>query len=161
MTASATVLNIWCLRHSTGTDFGVNQALAGLAPSIAVAELGGTPLQDFLKSLPGVIGAIDSARSDPDNLYLTTDTAGGLGNSIWPTDRPTLDIQADQSVSPGIQVPVAFSQSLSLWDFDTISADDLLGSITFFESEQGAGELAKLAKSDVESSYYFVTYRVD
>lgn len=160
MPATATILNLWCLRHATGTDLGVNEALAGLVPSVPLADLGGTALGDFVKSLPGVIGAIDSARSDPDNLYLTTDTSGGLDNSIWPPDRGTVDTQAEQSHSPGVTVPVSFSQNLSLWDRDVLS-DDLLGSVMILESEQGAGELAKLAKSDVESSYYYVTYRVD
>ena len=161
MTANATILNIWCLRQATGTDFGVNQALADLAPTLKLDELGGIPLEQFVRSLPGVIAAIDSARSDPDDLYVTTDTAGGLDNAVWPGSGQTVPMQAGQSVAPGIGISVDFSQNVSLWDFDTVSADDLLGSVTIFESEQGAGELAKLAKSDVESSYYYITYRVD
>lgn len=160
MSATATVLNVWCLRQATGTDFGVNNALAGLAPSLALGQLG-APLEDFVRMLPGVIGAIDSARSDPDELYLTVDTAGGLDNAIWPGGGTTIDIQAGQSRTPHVKVSVDYSLNISLWDYDSVSDDDLLGSITMFESERGQGEIAKLAKSDVENSYYYVTYRVD
>lgn len=161
MTANATLLQIWCLRHSTGTDFGVVQALSGLAPAHVLSQLGVGSIESFVKGLPGVVGAMDSARSDPDNVFLTTDTSGDLDNSIWPPGNTTVDMQAGQSVTPGIMIPVSFSQNLSLWDHDPVSDNDLLGSITIFESERGAGEIAKLAKSEVETSYYFFTYRVD
>jgi hypothetical protein len=104
---------------------------------------------------------MESARSDPDNVFITTDTSGDLDNSIWPPGNTTVDMQAGQSVAPGIMIPVSFSQNLSVWDEDSASGNDHLGSVTIFESERGAGEIAKLAKSEVESSYYYVTYRVD
>ncbi len=93
-----------------------------------------------------MVAAIDSARSDPDNLFVTTSTSGDLDDSIWPPGNETVDMQADQTQTPGVVVPVDFSQNISLWDHD-ISDNDLLGSITIFESEQGAGDIAKLAKS--------------
>jgi hypothetical protein len=161
MPATATILNISCLRHATGTDAGVNQALADLAPSIPFEELGGISLLDFVTALPGVLAAVDSARSDPDNLYMTAETSGGLANAIWPPDGTTVDMQAGQSRAPGVTVPVSYAQNISLFDHDWPSGDDLLGSVSIFESELGAGELSKLAKSDVESSYYYITYRVD
>jgi len=161
MTTTATIYKILCVRHATGTDDAVNQALAGLADMIGLEELGGLPLAEFVKSGPGVVEAIDTARSDPDQLYVTTDTAGGLANAVWPQDGGTVDMQAGQSVSPGVSVPVDNSQSISLWEYDSVSDDDLLGSITILESESGVGEISKLAKSEVESSFYYVTYSVD
>jgi len=110
MTATAMILNVFCLRQATGTDSQVNQALAGLAPSIPLADLGGVPLVDFVRGLPGVVGAIDSARSDPDNLYITADTAGDLDNSIWPPGHETVDLQAGQSRSPQVTVPVSHEE---------------------------------------------------
>ncbi|MFI7612854.1 hypothetical protein ACIBP6_16650 [Nonomuraea terrae] len=160
MTATATIQQIYCLRHATGTDLGVVQGLAGLVPVKLLSELEGGTLADFVKGLPNVTAAIDSARSDPDNLFITTSTSGDVEDSIWPPGHETVDMQADQSQAPGIDVPVEFSQNISLWDHDSASSNDLLGSITIFESEQGAGEIAKLAKSEVETSYYYVTYLV-
>jgi hypothetical protein len=159
MTAHATIQQIYCLRHATGTDAGVVEGLAGLVPMKLLSELNGATLGDFVKGLPNVTAAIDSARADPDNLYITTTTSGDLDESIWPPGHETVDMRADQSQAPGISVPVEFSQNISLWDHD-VSRDDLLGSITILESERGAGQIAKLAKSEVESSYYYVTYEV-
>ncbi|XER99907.1 hypothetical protein HEP87_57180 [Streptomyces sp. S1D4-11] len=48
------------------------------------------------------------------------------------------------------------SQDIFLWDFDDVSADDLLGSVTISEDELGSGSLSKLAHSDEEHSYYYV-----
>ncbi|WP_062356711.1 hypothetical protein [Herbidospora yilanensis] len=160
MTANATIRQIWCLRHATGTDFGVVESLTGLVPEKLLSDLNGETLAGFIKGLPNVVAAIDGARSDPDNLFVTTSTSGDLNDSIWPPGNETVDMQADQTQAPGIVVPVDFSQNISLWDHD-FSDNDLLGSITIFESEQGTGDIAKLAKSEVESSYYYVTYSVE
>ncbi|GAA4452237.1 hypothetical protein [Phytohabitans houttuyneae] len=160
MTATATITGILCVRHATGTDDAVNQALAGLVGAIGIGELGGLSLSEFVKRGPGVVEAIDTARSDPDQLYLTTDTSGGLEKAVWPQGGGTVEMQAGQSVAPGLSLPVTSSQSVSLWEYDTVSGDDLLGSVTIMESEAGAGEIAKLAKSEVESSFYYVTYSV-
>jgi len=51
--------------------------------------------------------------------------------------------------------------NISLWDYDSFSDDDLLGSVTILESEAGTGDVAKLASSVVEGSAYYVVYRVD
>ncbi|MER8186913.1 hypothetical protein [Kitasatospora sp. NPDC094015] len=161
MTATATILNVWCLHAATGTDTGVNQAVANLAESIPLDELGAGSLEDIVRAVPAAVEMIDTARSDPDDLYLTTDTGGGLAQSIWPGGEQTVSMQAGQSASPGIPVPVSFAQNLSLWDFDTVSSDDLLGSVRILEEEQGRGTIAKLAKSDVEGSVYYVTYAVN
>ncbi|WP_406086512.1 hypothetical protein [Kitasatospora purpeofusca] len=46
-------------------------------------------------------------------------------------------------------------------DYDSVSSDDLLGSVQIREDEQGRGNVAKVAKSDVEGSVYYVTYAVN
>ncbi|GII94939.1 hypothetical protein [Sinosporangium siamense] len=161
MTATATIETIWCLRQGTGADSDVNQALCDIIPAFFLEEIGERSLADFVKGLPGVARAMDSAHDDPDDLYLTADTSGKLDHSIWPPGYTTVDMRADQSVAPGLCIPVSHTQNLSLWDHDIGSGDDHLGSITIFEAERGGGELVKLAKSDDESSYYYIKYRVD
>jgi hypothetical protein len=159
--ATGTISMIYCVHQATGTDIGVNEAIAGLPEKILPEELGGVRALEVIRALPGVIAAIDTARSDPDDLYVTTNTDGGRDNAIWPGAGRDVKMQADQSVAPRITVPFSGSQNISLWDYDSVSDDDLLGSVTMFESEQGQGEIAKLAKSTVESSYYYVVYKVD
>jgi hypothetical protein len=158
--ATATINMIYCVQQATGTDVAVNEAIASLPEKIVPAELGASSVLDAVRSLPGVISAIDTARADPDDLYVTTDTQGSVDNAIWPGSGQTVDMQAGQSVTPGIAVNVAFSQNISLWDED-VSGDDLLGSVTIMESEQGQGEIGKLAKSTVEGSFYYIVYTVN
>jgi hypothetical protein len=70
-------------------------------------------------------------------------------------------MQQGQSQAPGLSVPIPFySQNISLWDYDVVSADDLLGSITMFELDRGLGPITKKAYSLVEFSCYYVTYEV-
>jgi hypothetical protein len=159
--ATATLLLLYCVKEATGTDLSVIEAIASLPEKIVPSELGFSNVLDAIQSLPGVIAAIDMARSDPDNLYITTSTEGDIGNSIWPGSGNTQDFQAGQSNSPQIAIEFSFSLNISLWDYDTSSSDDLLGSITIFESEQGQGEITKKASSVVEGSYYYVTYIVE
>jgi hypothetical protein len=115
-----------------------------------------------LRALPGVIEAIDVARSDPDNLYITTGTEGDRDLALWPAPGEDVDMRPDQSVAPNVVVDFdTATQNLSLFDHDAVSADDHLGSITIEAAEQGQGEIARRASSEVEGSVYFVTYRVD
>ena len=65
-----------------------------------------------------------------------------------------------QSVDLESSVDFGFSQNLSLWDWDNFS-DDLLGSVTMFASEAGSGPVAKVARSQVEGSAYYVIYEVN
>lgn len=159
---TATINMLYCVHEATGTDVGVLEALVGALPTEFFSDALGVPVFDAIQALPEVIGAIDVARSDPDSLYVTTLTEGALENAIWPSAADeTVDMQAGQSVAPMVSVDFALSQNISLWDHDTVSADDLLGSVTILASEQGRGEIAKLAKSAVESSYYYVFYVVE
>jgi hypothetical protein len=158
--AIATISTIFCVQQATGVDANLAAALTVLPQTIVLANVP-IPGIDFILALPGVLGAIDAARSDPDNLYLTTITQSGRENAIWPAPGQSIDIQATQSVAPNFTLDFISSQNLSLWDYDSVSDDDLLGSVTMFASEQGLGEIAKLAASTIENSYYYVFYRVD
>ena len=80
----------------------------------------------------------------------------------WPSPSNTQDVNADQSFEPGLVLPFQYSQNLSFWDEDGPgNSNDPLGSITMEASEQGLGEIAKIARSDIEGSAYYVIYRVD
>lgn len=70
-------------------------------------------------------------------------------------------MQPDQSVAPGFQVEFVTTQNVSLFDYDSVSRDDHLGSITIPANEQGQGPQARLASSSVEGSVYYIIYRVD
>lgn len=158
---TATVSTIFCVQQATGTDLAVNEAIANLPQTLLPEQIAGVSAIAAIRALPGVISAIDTARSDPDDLYVTTNTNGGRDNAIWPEPGTNVAMQAGQSVAPELTVDFSTSQNLSLWDYDSVSDDDLLGSVMMLADEQGQGEIVKLASSAVESSYYYVVYRVD
>lgn len=155
----ATIETIRCIRSASGIDAGVFEALSRLPLQVAPDEI--DALVASVRALPGVVEAIDSARGDPDNLYVTAGTNPGREQALWPPPDTEIEMRPDQSVAPGVSIDFAFSQNLSLWDYDTVSRDDHLGSIMIEASEQGAGEIARLASSSIEGSVYYVVYRVD
>ncbi|GAB2816972.1 hypothetical protein GCM10022221_13560 [Actinocorallia aurea] len=159
MTATATIENLMCVNPATGTDLHPEGAFAGLFDSALLASLAG-PLSDVVKSIPGIVEAIDRASAFPDELFVTIDNSTKLAHGIWPGGEQTVEVGAGQSVAPNLAIDVPGSVSVSLCEDDVISAD-LLGAVTIFESERGEGEIVKMAKSDVEASIYYVTYRVD
>lgn len=158
----ATITTVFCLQQATGVDGPVNTALFSLIPDvIALDQYLGQPLHEVIRSIPGVAQAIDTARSDPDQVYLTTLTNAGRPNAVWPSPPIEVEMQAGQSSDVDLHLDFQHSLNLSLWDEDSASGDDLLGSITIYPNEQGAGNLVKKACSSVEGSCYLITYRVD
>jgi hypothetical protein len=157
--ATATITMIYCVHEATGIDLGAIEAIATLPAKVVPEEFGGSLLQ-AIKALPGVLAALDAAQAAPDDLYVTTSTKGDIDLAIWPGSGETVPMRADQSQAPFIAIDFQGSQNISLWDHD-VSGDDHLGSVTILEREQGEGEIAQLAKSTVEQSYYYVFYRVE
>jgi hypothetical protein len=163
MSAVATIVNIHCVKEASGTDLGsLSPALQEAFNSLLPRELpAGQRPGDVVAGFAGLITAIDEARSDPDNLYITTNTEGVIANSIWPGGGATQPLQASQSVQPQIDIDFENRVNLSLWDEDGVfDSDDLLGSITIEEAERDGGEITRFAYSKVESSAYYITYTV-
>jgi hypothetical protein len=156
--ATARIYMLYCVRQASGTDFGAIQALSGLAPSIPASGFG-AQVSEILGQLPEVIAAIDTARSDPDNLFITTESSGDLEYAVWPSGDP-VDAQAGQTLVVMLDLTFTYALNISLWDYDSASDNDLLGSVAIFEEEAGTGQIAKLAKSDIEGSAYYVVYEV-
>lgn len=156
---TATIQTILCVRSASGIDSGVFEALATLPIQVLPGEI--DALISTVRALPGVIEAIDAARNDPDNLYVTAGTDTGRESAIWPGNGEDVDMRPDQSVAPGVTIDFENTQNLSLWDYDDVSRDDHLGSILIDSAEQGQGEIGKLASSRVEGSLYYIIYSVD
>lgn len=71
-----------------------------------------------------------------------------------------MEFRPDQSASPDLTIDFDHSQNLSLWDYDDVSRDDHLGSITIEAAEVDEGDTGRLAHSRVEGSLYYMVYRV-
>jgi hypothetical protein len=156
---TAVVQTVRCIRSASGIDSGVFEAFAQLPLVALPAEI--DQIVQTVRALPGVIEAIDAARSDPDNLYITATTNADRDQALWPPPGVDVDMLPDQSATPDVSIDFETTQNLSLFDHDSVSADDHLGSIMMEAAEQGQGEIARLASSSVEGSVYYVTYRVD
>jgi hypothetical protein len=162
--ATATILQIYCVKEASGTDISpaltaqLEWALSSLLPFLT----GGVQPANYVSSIGSLVALLDQARSDPDDLYITTTTSGGVENAIWPLGGTTNPMQQGQSVFPNITVPIPFfGQNISLWDYDSVSPDDLLASIAIYEWEKPLGVISKLGRSLIETSAYYITYRVD
>jgi hypothetical protein len=138
---------IYCVRHASGVDGGVVAALTNL-PGELVGSDYGVPLLDALAGLPAVVTAIDTARDDPDNLFMTFGSEN-ISDAFWPAAGQYRNLQAGMSAQIQLDFNVDYSQNVSLWDRDFPSGNDHLGSVTIFASDAPLGEIAKLAKNPV------------
>ena len=155
----ATITIVHCVHEATGVDAPVLTELLQAIPAELFADTLGSSLPDVIRAIPEVVRAVDVARSDPDDFFMTTKTSGDIEDSIWPPGQKTVDLQAGQSVTPQVSITFDRAVNISLWDED-VSDNDLLGSILIFAEEAGRGEIVKLAHSAIESSYYYVFYEV-
>ncbi|MFJ2093276.1 hypothetical protein ACIOEW_29000 [Streptomyces sp. NPDC087901] len=159
MTATATIDEVVCLRPATSTDFDLASVVNGLLQP--VYQLPGAELVRHVSGIGDVGQMIQDALDEaPDDLYATSVPASGVDHAVWPSGETTVEAGAGNRFPVGITLPVDGSQDIFLWDRDA-SSDDLLGSITISEAEQGQGTLSKLAHSEEENSYYYVNYHVD
>ncbi|MFJ4840459.1 hypothetical protein [Streptomyces sp. NPDC088746] len=159
MTATATIDEVVCLRPATSTAFDLASVVNGLLQP--VYQLPGADLVRHVSGFTDVGRMIQDALDEaPDDLYATSVPSSGVDHAVWPPGSTTVEAGAGHRLPVGITLPVEGSQDIFLWDRDT-SSDDLLGSISISEAEQGQGALSKLAHSEEERSYYYVNYHVD
>ncbi|MFG3141653.1 hypothetical protein ACGFZA_36225 [Streptomyces sp. NPDC048211] len=160
MTATATIDEVVCLRPATSTDFDLASVVNGLLQP--VYQLPGAELIHQVSGIGDVGQMIQDALDEaPDDLYATSVPDSGVDHAVWPPGASTVEAGAGNRLPVGVTLPVEGSQDIFLWDRDDVSSDDLLGSITISEAEQGQGALSKLAHSEEEKSYYYVNYHVD
>lgn len=145
------------IRH-VGVDSGVFEAFGQLPAKIAPGEI--EQLVRAVEALPGVIEAIEVARDDPDNLYLTNTTQPGRDESLWPGSGEVIEMRPRQSAAPDVSFDIDGSRNLSLWDYDTVSRDDHLGSVAIDAIEAGQGAIGRLTSSQVEGSIYSIIYDI-
>lgn len=182
---------------SSGTDNSVNQALAGLgsdyyaAVSDGLSEAGSKAKDPKLQGLllvgsasskgtsamiarlPELIGAIDEARDDADDLYMSLSTERGHEAAFFPsfgeyTSRFSPGVPAGLEGVKGRVVPYIFgvdprrdSISVTLFDHDNGSRDDIIDNFVFSKNDAGKGKMTGLSISEKHGGVvYAVQYEV-
>ncbi len=182
---------------SSGTDNDVNQAIAGLVSGyysalsqatgsaagsssdprvqglLAAASAGQAGFAAIASQLPALIGAIDEARGDADDLYMSLSTVRGKEGSFFPEPGKYTDAYNEGLVAPlqgvkGRVVPYIFGVdpnqdrvAANLFDHDTTSRDDILGQAIFFRSTAGQGPKTAIAMTAAHGGViYLIDYEV-
>ena len=110
-------------------------------------------------ALPEVIDTIESSRDDADDLYIGLNSERGNDGAFWPrpNDQSDVAIRGAPVAMPGLEGMVPYvlglsknqqTISINLFDHDTGSRDDHLGSVTFSLGDLGKGPLKTLMISD-------------
>lgn len=179
---------------SSGTDNDVNESILGIASAYyaavgdGVSEAGSKSkdprLQALLvaggasakgtsavaEKLPALIWAIDEARDDADDLYMSLSTERGHEAAFFPsfgeyTDRFSPGVPARLEGVNCRVVPYIFGVdprrdrvSVTLFDHDGSSRDDILGNFVFNTSDAGKGELATMSISEKHGGVVYVVH---
>lgn len=182
---------------SSGTDNNVNQAIGDLVSGyysalsqatgsaagsssdprvqglLAAASAGQAGFAAIASKLPALIGAIDEARGDADDLYMSLSTVRGKEGSFFPEPGKYTDAYNEGLVAPlqgvkGRVVPYIFGidpnqdrVAVNLFDHDVTSRDDILGQAIFFRNQAGQGPKTAIAMTAAHGGViYLIDYEV-
>jgi hypothetical protein len=163
-----------CVTAATGVDVaafkGITDLIADAAKAAARVLESSRPdisaaidaAGAVVRGVPEVAAAIDAARSDPDQLYLSMSNTQGVHKRIWPLDREVSEVHSGNFVSlSDVRVPLNQKRtvSINLWEYDSGSGDDPLGTLAFAWSD-GLGKNVQVVASAVEGSMYIVAYEI-
>lgn len=114
----------------------------------------------ILTVIPGLVDAIGKAGNYPDQLYLTFTNQPGVEKRFWPQPGKYYEIYAGQIVRfDEARYPLTQPIDISLWEYDSGSGDDQLGSFAI-EKETDPGTYVTTVTSASEASIYLVAYSV-
>lgn len=182
---------------SSGTDNDVNESILGIVSAYysavgdGMSEAGANATDPRMQALltagsasakgtsavadklPALIGAVDEARDDADDLYMSLSTERGHEAAFFPafgqyTDRFSPGVPAGLEGVTGRVVPYIFGVdprrdriSVTLFDHDSSSRDDILGNFVFNKKDAGKGELTTMSISEKHGGVvYIVHYEV-
>lgn len=155
------------------SDAGQSAGATKAGLLLQAAGAGSKGLSAVMNKLPAVIGAIDESRDDADDLYMSLSTERGHEAAFFPvfgdyTDRFSPGVSVGLEGVSGRVVPYIFgvdpnrdSISVTLFDHDSSSRDDIIGSFVFSKNDAGKGKLAALSISEKHGGVvYAVQYEV-
>lgn len=169
-------LSAKCVAMSGSVNSALVQQALGLSSEVAnaagnvlgnvpnpKAQLVGKALEagaKVLEKIPGLVDAIGQAGNYPDQLYMTFTNQPGIEKRFWPQPGKYYDIYAGQIVRfDELRYPLTQPLDVSLWEYDSGSGDDQLGSFAI-EKDTAPGSSVITVTSASEASIYLVAYSV-
>ena len=162
------IVSVKCIKPSSGID-GIAQSIfgaIGAAIGGAAAVAGATVTGGLLIGATGVaavggasagvtlINGLDHFFAGADELYIKVN-----GSKIWPSGKYK-DINSQQTKDVGYNLPLERTVTIQLWEYDTISSDDLLGYLTLGSDHQ-TGNFTYLVHNPNEGSIYEINIRIE
>jgi hypothetical protein len=170
------LLSAQCVAMSGSVNSALVQQALGLSSEVANAAgnvLGNVPNPKpqlvgqalvagakVLEKIPGLVDAIGDAGNYPDQLYMTFTNQPGVDKRFWPQPGKYYEIYAGQIVRFNeVRYPLTQPLDVSLWEYDSGSGDDQLGSFAI-EKDTAPGSSVITVTSASEASIYLVAYSV-
>ena len=164
---SLTIVSVKCIKPSSGIDsvaqsiFGViGGAIGGAAAVVGATVSGGlliaaTGLATAAGASTGVsvINGLDHFFAGADELYIKVN-----GSKVWPSGKYK-DINSQQTKEVGHTLPLEGNVKIQLWEYDVISADDLLGYLELGQDHQ-TGSFTYLVQNPGEGSIYEINIKI-
>jgi len=164
---SLTIVSVKCIKPSSGIDsvaqgvFGVIGGVIGGAGAAASATVSGGLLVAVtgLAAATGanvgvfVIDKLDHFFAGADDLYITVN-----GSKVWPSGKYK-DINSQQTKEVGHTLPLEGKVKIQLWEYDVVSADDLLGYLELGQDHQ-TGSFTYLLPNPDEGSIYEINIKI-
>ncbi|MTJ22546.1 hypothetical protein FJR06_14955 [Dolichospermum sp. UHCC 0352] len=164
---SLTIVSVKCIKPSSGIDsiaqslFGlIGGAIAGTATFVAGAASGGLLIAATGVAAAGgasagvaVINGLDYFFAGADELYIRVN-----GSKVWPSGKYK-DMMSQQTKEVGHTLPLNDKVKIQLWEYDTISSDDLLGYLDLGADHQ-TGSFTYLVQNQYEGSIYEINIKI-
>ncbi|MFM6079688.1 MAG: hypothetical protein ACKPCI_14465 [Dolichospermum sp.] len=164
---SLTIVSVKCIKPSSGIDsiamnlFGlIGGAIAGTATFVAGAVSGGLLIAATGVAAAGgasagvaVIKGLDRYFAGADELYIRVNDS-----KVWPSGKYK-DICSQQTKEVGHTLPLNDKVKITLWEYDTIGSDDLLGYLDLGADHQ-TGSFTYLVQNQDEGSIYEINIKI-
>lgn len=165
--STLTIVSVKCIKPSSGIDgtalsiFGAIGGAIGGAAAVAGATvtggllIGATGVAAVGGASAGVtlINGLDHFFAGADDLYIKVN-----GSKVWPSGKYK-DINSQQTKDVEYSLPLNSQVTIQLWEYDTISSDDLLGYLTLGSDHQ-SGNFTYLVQNRDEGSIYEINIRI-
>jgi hypothetical protein len=157
---SLTIVSVKCIKPSSGIDSVAQSIFGVIGGAIGARAAVGTTSGGLLTAASAgastgvsVINGLDHFFAGADELYIRVN-----GSKVWPSGKYK-DINSQQTKEVGHTLPLEGNVKIQLWEYDVISADDLLGYLELGQDHQ-TGSFTYLVQNPGEGSIYEINIKI-